>query len=486
MEHIRHFFEPMDKACMKARGVDLDTYEGVKVNALRTYFRVRSTGDDVMPPEPDRRWSEARIETFYNWMKNDYPRGAAKPVPIANEAELERAACVRKDIASLEGEELELLKQAFRGLMARDPDDPNSYFALAGIHWLPGPKVYCRHHENAYNPWHRAYLRRFEDALRSVEGCETVSLPYWDITAEPPAVLYEEPFASYTIPRELKPLQGDPYPAGYVTRRSAAADIAKQVAERKIADNIQNALGHSHWERFNGWDGGRTQDGIIRAHDNGHNACGLTMQNQDIAAFDPLFWLFHCNWDRLWWKWQQHFEVMTLERFKTTLAGPSDWLDDPVLNDLPPFYESTADTIDLRESKVTYVHPGEEVDTEASELVAGHMAAAKSFSIQQTRRASIRVKNINRLAIPGSFDISLLSDDKVIGVQGFFQATNPKQCKTCLKKGLINADFVVDVDDLQGNIHTEIHLLGRNEKRLRFPLSAAGDPSLNVRLLLNE
>lgn len=114
------------------------------------------------------------------------------------------------------------------------------------------------------------------------------------------------------------------------------------------------------------------------------------------------------------------------------------------------------------------------------------MAATKTFSIQQTRRASIRVKNIDRLAIPGSFDISLLSNDKVIGVQGFFQATNPKQCVTCQKKGLINADFVVDVDDLQGDIHTEIHLLGRNEKRLRFPLSAAGDPSLNVRLLLNE
>ena len=43
MEHIRHFFEPMDKACMKARGVDLDTYEGVKVNALRTYFRVMAS-----------------------------------------------------------------------------------------------------------------------------------------------------------------------------------------------------------------------------------------------------------------------------------------------------------------------------------------------------------------------------------------------------------------------------------------------------------
>jgi hypothetical protein len=40
---------------------------------------------------------------------------------------------------------------------------------------------------------------RFEDALRSVPGCESVTLPYWDVTTSIPPLLYEEPFASYAL-----------------------------------------------------------------------------------------------------------------------------------------------------------------------------------------------------------------------------------------------------------------------------------------------
>ena len=65
--------------------------------------------------------------------------------------------------------------------MAKDPSDPNSYFVQAGHHWLPAP-LYCLHHVPGYNPWHRAYMLSFENALRSVPECGDVTLPYWDIT----------------------------------------------------------------------------------------------------------------------------------------------------------------------------------------------------------------------------------------------------------------------------------------------------------------
>ncbi|MDQ2707547.1 MAG: tyrosinase family protein [Actinomycetota bacterium] len=38
--------------------------------------------------------------------------------------------------------------------------------------------------------------------------------------------------------------------------------------------------------------------GIWQAHDAGHPACGTTMSTPDAAAFDPIFWFFHANWDR--------------------------------------------------------------------------------------------------------------------------------------------------------------------------------------------
>jgi hypothetical protein len=42
------------------------------------------------------------------------------------------------------------------GIMKLPFDKPNSYFAQAAIHWLPGrmpgPVFFCLHHENRYNP----------------------------------------------------------------------------------------------------------------------------------------------------------------------------------------------------------------------------------------------------------------------------------------------------------------------------------------------
>ena len=50
--------------------------------------------------------------------------------------------------------------------------------------------------------------------------------------------------------------------------------------------------------------------------------------NADIAAFDPLFWFFHCNWDRLWWQWQNMHNTTTLLTFKATVTGDTYWLEE--------------------------------------------------------------------------------------------------------------------------------------------------------------
>ena len=487
MENIRLFFEPEDIACMRGNGIDLGTYEGVKFNALRIYFR---TEEDTMPPPLlNRPWSEARKRTFYNWMKNDYPRGVVTSEPT--DVELV-AARIRKNIASLENSDIELLKHAFSEVMKRNVDDPKSYFAIAGIHWLPGPNFYCRHHENAYNPWHRLYLMEFEDALRSVEGCESVTVPYWDITSgEISDVVYEEPFATYTIPKELCPLSGSCYPTGSITSRYTREEILKNIQQYDIAETISIAGKHSHWERFNGWDAGRQQDGIILAHDSGHMACGLTLRNQDIAAFDPLFWFFHANWDRLWWKWQQDFDATTLTAFKTHLAGSANWLDDPVLNNLPPFNETTAETINLNEMGVDYEHPVTEtspVETPAeTPLPVARVFAAQRFSVNDESRVSVRVKDVHRLEIPGSFDVNLMVGDRTLAKRAFFQATEPKHCETCRNNELVSFDFIVNQADLRGeNVHINIRLLLPGGGARQFPLSSCGNPTVNARLLLKE
>jgi tyrosinase len=488
MGNIRFFFrESPDIAHMREFGIDLSTYQGVKDNALRVYFRVK---EGSMPPgEP---WPVSQVETFYNWMRNGYPRGEGEPVAAEALLTSSTAARIRRNLKDLLGPdgagELDRLKRAFQALMQRKPEDPTSYFALAGIHWLPGnpPAYYCRHHENAFNPWHRAYLLRFEDALRTVEGCEDITLPYWDI-ADPdiPAVLWDEPFGAYNVPLELCPLAGPCYSPGPTVRNDAATVWAKLTDPNvDVPGNIVEALGFSHWEAFNGWTSSRTQTGIIKAHDNGHNATGDTMQNQDVAAFDPIFWFFHCNWDRLWWKWQQEYGATTLSAFKTHLEGSPDWLDDPVLNGLAPFSLTTADTIDSLSLGVDYEHPAAEPRVQPRTLRHGSLLAGASF-VARTRKVSVRVKDVNRLEIPGSFDVYLKVGDRVVGKQGLFQPTTPKHCATCRKNALASFDFVLDPADLEGGpVQAEIRLLSRVQGEVPFPLAKAGNPTINARLLL--
>jgi tyrosinase len=103
----------------------------------------------------------------------------------------------RKDIRELEYEydhgtkkPLETLIKAFRGVARLPAKDPNSFFVIGGYHGMPFRGAgwgnpawwggYCHHGNVLFPLWHRAYCLRLEDALRSIEGCSDVTLPYWD------------------------------------------------------------------------------------------------------------------------------------------------------------------------------------------------------------------------------------------------------------------------------------------------------------------
>ena len=104
---------------------------------------------------------------------------------------------VRRSIADLQTEyragdkkPLEDLMRAWRGIKALPPTDPNSFFVIGGYHgepfrgagwgnaaWWGG---YCNHGNVLFPTWHRVYVLRLEDALRSIPGCEAVTQPFWD------------------------------------------------------------------------------------------------------------------------------------------------------------------------------------------------------------------------------------------------------------------------------------------------------------------
>jgi hypothetical protein len=102
---------------------------------------------------------------------------------------------------------------------------------------------------------------------------------------------------------------------------------------------------------------------------------------------------------------------------------------------------------------------------------------------------SIRLKGIERLVIPGSFRAVIKADGEPVARQGFFQSTEPMACSRCRDKPVVDLDFRVDAAAITGRqLTTEIEVMVPGAERIgrRFPLHACGDPTLNVRLLLQE
>jgi len=475
---IRNFFTADDIDHMAQKGIDLGTYQGVVANAVSVYSQ---TSSGSMPPGGPA-WSQNRVQTFLNWITDNYPLGTPSPTAPAAFAALALAPAgrLRKEVTSLNATEVTTLKTAFAGVMARNPQQPDSYFAIAGVHWYPAidqnPLFHCLHHENRFLAWHRFHLKRFEDALRSVPGCADVTLPYWDVTTTIPDLLYQPPFASYTLQA--------PIGHGYdplTTSRYTPAQISANVSDFGVPGTIVTALKQSVWEQFN-----RT---FWQAHDNGHVSCGTTMENQDISAFDPVFWFFHCNLDRIWLQWQKSVNATTVAGFKSTCQTSTAWLDVPALGALPPFANNSADAVAFTE--VDYAPPPAaaalmaEAAPMAFENKTGNIAASKRFRIDSSAPLSVRVKDIDRSGIPGTFVVHLLADGKEVARQAFFQPTEPRVCPSCKEEAKVAVDLRVDpAKILDKQLSVELHVPGQRDIGTKFPLSQAGQPTINVRHLV--
>lgn len=478
LEHIRFFFDGIDLSHMLEKGIDLSTYEKLKGKSADVYLQVAPPTRN-MPPSPQRKWDKNKVDSFRNWIQKGHPLGKIIP----QKPKLNSVARVRKNCSELSSEEIEKLRTSFQGIMDLPNDDPNSYFYLAGLHWYPSDPPHCKHHEPRYNPWHRAYLQRFEDALRSIEGCEDVTLPYWDITQAPPSFLYTSPFRDYTLPKSIHRL----YQKGYKTKRYSANKILNNVKSDEIPQIIEESIRQSTWEEFVT----STGRGIEAAHDFGHGACGDTLQNPDAAAFDPLFWFFHANWDRLWWKWQQIASATDIWGFRSTITGSTDFLEPP-FNELTPFSLNAAATINLNDLGVGYTVPkSEKQKIKNSEIrlsQVGSGGVLESLRLSPQEMASVRIKNLDRVKIPGTFRVNLKANGKKVGSRVFFQSIDPTKCENCVKNRLISLDFLVPIEQIMGKeISAEIHLLKKVKGlKTNFPLSSLGSPTINVRLKLNR
>lgn len=453
---------------MKQQGLDLRDYGQVSAMAHKIYYYLAYKLMPLGTP-----WTDDKIATFNNWLIDGCPKDAAHQAELAKQQEKlikDSGLRVRKDIVDLSADEKALLIKAFQGLMDRDPKnaseyDPDAkcYFSVSGTHWYPAP-TFCQHHIYNYLPWHRFYVLEFENALRSVEGCEEVTLPYWNIESTDviPDIFNEAPFKDYTFPIDVYP---DYYTPVTDMGKKGTVTVRNKVLKdfNVIKQNIADARIATTWDHYNGISNYKYNSSmsIIRAHDLGHNGSGPAMANQDIASFDPIFWFFHCNWDRLWWEWQQSRKATDLEGFKKTLSAGDDqrWLTDPQMSISDPFGKHNYESIDSHALGITYQKP--QTKLLMADALVRPLALAptwKEFNRGQVKsnkftlsndnldQVSLRLKGVNRVKIPGSFWVVLHVGGKEIGRDAFFQSTFSGNCENCVAQALVNFDFVFDRD----------------------------------------
>lgn len=209
----------------------------------------------------------------------------------------------------------------------------------------------CQHQSWYFLPWHRAYLLSFEacvrDAIVSLGGPKDWALPYWNYSAKnnPRALRIPEAFTAKTRPKDESDI-GKAHAATvnnelYVAARYGTGVLADDAElDDRIADN--DFTGTDPGQGAGGATGvGGPQtpfshagnyEGLIEAapHDLVHGDVGSQnrarvlglMSHPDTAALDPIFWIHHCNIDRLW-------EVWLRRDSRNENPTDSDWLDGP-------------------------------------------------------------------------------------------------------------------------------------------------------------
>jgi tyrosinase len=212
---------------------------------------------------------------------------------------------------------------------------------------------YCTHGSVLFPTWHRPYVMLYEQILqqRAVEIAATYTVdtedwkqaavnlrqPYWDwaVNAVPPSqvisdtqvtitgtdgkqALVDNPLYHYTF-NPIDPSFPQPYSGWQTTIRqptSQDSDATDDIAalqnvltseQSNITASTYNLLTRVHtWPAFSNHtvgDGGSSSNSLEAIHDGIHVDVGGDMSDPSVAAFDPIFFLHHCNVDRLLSLW---------------------------------------------------------------------------------------------------------------------------------------------------------------------------------------
>lgn len=204
----------------------------------------------------------------------------------------------RKDFLDLTPIERDRLANAFNELW-----DQNRFQVYGPAHEAGWFSI---HRGPEFLPWHRWFILRLEQELRSFDA--RVSLPYWDWVRNSARDLDAEPWKSFFGGRDNTGGRFDHWT--YTRRSDSGGNVLPGYA------TLINELDQATYAAFRAEEGG--------SHVPGHTWTGGTMSTRGSPG-DPLFFLHHCNVDRIWALWQMNN------------AGADQYTQDPSSVDDPNF-----------------------------------------------------------------------------------------------------------------------------------------------------
>jgi tyrosinase len=230
---------------------------------------------------------------------------------------------VRPNVMSLDpnGPEMNAYRTAVSAMQGLPASDPLNWINQAEIH-----HNHCPHGFWFFLPWHRAYLYYFERICRKLSGNDEFMLPYWDWTTHPtlpPAFTQSGDVLNH--PRDLDP----------------STPIPDEFVGSAVMNNIYNI---TDFQTFGSLPAGEGQLESV-PHDHVHESVGGDMGSVPTAARDPIFWLHHCNIDRVWWNWAA--------RFGHNDPTDSVWLD----KTYSEFFDESGNPATIKVSDVLDTHP---------------------------------------------------------------------------------------------------------------------------------
>jgi len=212
---------------------------------------------------------------------------------------------------------------------------------------------YCTHGSVLFPTWHRPYVALYEQVLQQhaldiaktyqdqqhwTSVAQNLRAPYWDWATNsvpPPEVVslttvnittpdgkmtsVENPLIKYTF-NPIDPSFPSPYKSWKTTIRhpdnpnspTATTDVQGlkddlTSIQQDVTSSIYRLLSRVHtWPAFSNHtsgDGGSASNSLEAIHDEIHGIIGGQMGNPAVAGFDPIFFLHHCNVDRLLSLW---------------------------------------------------------------------------------------------------------------------------------------------------------------------------------------